>query len=107
MTKVLLQIDALGRGEAIARHEGQVVFVEGAVPGDVVEAELPASAERSVHARLLRVVEPSRDLRKIGSIFCISNRNCDVLFSKAIHHLRHLDGSFGGGKIGGGYCNLL
>ncbi|MCA1826542.1 MAG: class I SAM-dependent RNA methyltransferase [Myxococcales bacterium] len=43
-------------GEALARHEGRVVFVRGAAPGDVVEAELTGEG-RFEHARALRVVE--------------------------------------------------
>ena len=43
-------------GEALARHEGQVVFVRGAAPGDVVEAEV-AGGRRFEHTRALRVLE--------------------------------------------------
>jgi 23S rRNA (uracil1939-C5)-methyltransferase len=43
-------------GEALARHEGRVVFLRGAAPGDVVEAEL-TGVGRFEHARALRVVE--------------------------------------------------
>ena len=33
-------IDIADKGRGIARHEGQVVFVEKAVPGDVCSAQL-------------------------------------------------------------------
>lgn len=59
MTKVILQIESLARGEAIARHDGRVVFVEGAVPGDRVEVELQEEKGRSAKGQLLRVLEPS------------------------------------------------
>ena len=44
-------------GEALARHEGRVVFVRGAAPGDVVEADLTGEG-RFEHARMLRIVQP-------------------------------------------------
>ena len=43
-------------GETIARHEGRVVFLRGAAPGDVVEAEI-TGAGRFEHTRVLRVLE--------------------------------------------------
>jgi 23S rRNA (uracil1939-C5)-methyltransferase len=48
-------------GEALARHEGRVVFVRGAAPGDLVEAEVTGAGSFE-HARALRVLErgPSR-----------------------------------------------
>ena len=45
-------------GEGIARHEGRVVFVRGAVPGDLVEAELEGGEGRFERTRALRVLEP-------------------------------------------------
>ena len=44
-------------GEALARHEGRVVFVRGAAPGDVVEASLTGEG-RFEHVRALRVLQP-------------------------------------------------
>jgi 23S rRNA (uracil1939-C5)-methyltransferase len=43
-------------GEALARHQGRVVFVRGAAPGDIVEAELTGEG-RFEHARTMRVVQ--------------------------------------------------
>lgn len=55
--KASLKVESLVHGgEALARHEGRVVFLRGAAPGDVVEAEL-TSAGRFEHARVLRVLE--------------------------------------------------
>ena len=45
-------------GEALARHEGRVVFLRGAVPGDLVQAELSGEG-RFEHVRALRVLERS------------------------------------------------
>ena len=55
--KAELKVDALAHGgEGIARHEGRVVFVRGAAPGDRVEAELRGEG-RFQRGRLLRVLE--------------------------------------------------
>ena len=43
-------------GETLARHEGRVIFVRGAAPGDLVEAELTGEG-RFEHARMLRLVQ--------------------------------------------------
>ena len=56
--KVEVRIGSLVHGgAALARHEGRVVFVSGAAPGDLVEAELTGSGSFE-HARALRVIEP-------------------------------------------------
>ncbi len=58
--KLLLRItDMALDGDAIARHEGYVVFVPGAIPGEEVEAEVTASGRKYGRARLLRVISPS------------------------------------------------
>jgi len=55
--KVPLKAEALVHGgEALARHEGRVVFLRGAAPGDTVEAELTGEG-RFERARALRVLE--------------------------------------------------
>lgn len=55
--KATLKVESLVHGgEGIARHEGRVVFVRGAAPGDVVEAEVTGE-RRFEHTRALRVVE--------------------------------------------------
>ena len=52
-----LKVESLVHGgETLARHDGRVVFLRGAAPGDVVEAELTGEG-RFEHARALRVVE--------------------------------------------------
>lgn len=58
-----LEIDAVGsEGEGIGRLEGKAVFVPGAIPGDVVEAEVVTAKKRFARARLgeLRVPSPDR-----------------------------------------------
>jgi 23S rRNA (uracil1939-C5)-methyltransferase len=55
--KVRLKAEALVHGgEVLARHEGRVVFLRGAAPGDTVEAELTGEG-RFERARTLRILE--------------------------------------------------
>lgn len=56
--KASLEVESLVHGgEGLARHQGRVVFLRGAAPGDLVEAELTC-AGRFEHARVLRVLKP-------------------------------------------------
>ncbi len=57
--KAQLRIESLVHGgEGLARHEGRVVFVRGAAPGDLVEAEVQGGEARFERTRALRVLEP-------------------------------------------------
>jgi 23S rRNA (uracil1939-C5)-methyltransferase len=57
-----LRVDALAHGGAgIGRHDGYVVFVDGAFPGDVVSAEIVKPKRGYATARLVEVLEPSSD----------------------------------------------
>ncbi len=47
------------RGKSLARLDGYVVFVDGAVPGDRVLARIHRRKKRHAEARLLDVLEPS------------------------------------------------
>jgi 23S rRNA (uracil1939-C5)-methyltransferase len=46
-------------GSALGRHQGQVVFVPYAIPGETVRAEVVEAHARWARARLLEVLEPS------------------------------------------------
>lgn len=50
-------------GQGVARVDGFVVFVAGAVPGDVVRAVLTKVKKRYAEARLVELLEPSPDRR--------------------------------------------
>ncbi len=50
-------------GRMIARHEGQVVLVSGAVPGERVIAQVEKTDRRLAFAAVVDVVEPSGDRR--------------------------------------------
>lgn len=55
--------DVVYRGRGLARHEGQVVFVEGVAPGELVRARVAACKRRYAEATVAEVLEPSPDRR--------------------------------------------
>jgi 23S rRNA (uracil1939-C5)-methyltransferase len=57
-----LTVDSLAFGGAgVARLDGYVVFVSGAVPGDRVRAEVQKAKRAYAHARAVELLEPSPD----------------------------------------------
>ena len=60
-----LRIETLASGGAGVAHgeDGRVVFVKGACPGDLLDAELTADHGRFVEARASAILEPSPDRR--------------------------------------------
>ncbi len=60
-----LRIETLASGGAGVAHadDGRVVFVKGACPGDLLDAEVTADHGRFIEARATAVVEPSVDRR--------------------------------------------
>jgi 23S rRNA (uracil1939-C5)-methyltransferase len=55
---VKLRVESMVHGgESIARHEGRVVFLRGAAPGDLVEAEIFEESKNFARAQTLRVLE--------------------------------------------------
>ncbi len=60
--EVEVTIDSLANGGAgVARAEGFVVFVRGAVPGDRVRARIEKSKRSFAEARAVEILEPSTD----------------------------------------------
>jgi 23S rRNA (uracil1939-C5)-methyltransferase len=60
--ELVLSIDSLAFGGAgVARHDGYVVFVEDAVPGDRVRATVHKSKRAYAQARASEILEPSPD----------------------------------------------
>jgi 23S rRNA (uracil1939-C5)-methyltransferase len=60
MSELVLQVDSLDLdGRGIARHEGKVVFIAGALPGERVRAEIIGRRPKFDRARLLEVVRES------------------------------------------------
>ena len=64
----MIRLTVTGSGselQGVARlDDGRAVFVPGALPGEVIEAELTKEKDRFAEARLLRVPEPSPDRRE-------------------------------------------
>src|SRR5690349_14157116 len=61
-TELELTVDALAFGGAgVARLDGYVVFVQGAVPGDRVRALVRKSKRAYAEAQTIDVVEPSAE----------------------------------------------
>ena len=57
-----LKVDSLAHGgSGVARHDGYVVFVQGAVPGDRVRARITKSKRDYGEARTVDVLDPSPD----------------------------------------------
>lgn len=48
-------------GHFIARHEGQVIFVRHAIPGETVEVEITGTGSSFVRADAIRIIEVSPD----------------------------------------------
>jgi 23S rRNA (uracil1939-C5)-methyltransferase len=53
-------VDTSTEGKAIARHENLVVFIEGAVPGDVVDVMVHRKKNNYAEAKVARIVTPSK-----------------------------------------------
>ena len=52
-------------GRMIARHEGEVLLVGGAIPGERVVARVTRADKLVAFAETLRVLEPSSDRRDV------------------------------------------
>ena len=62
---ITLRIEKAAHGGVfVARPEGKVVFVEGALPGELVEAEITEEAKSFLRARVTKVLEPSEQRRE-------------------------------------------
>ena len=58
--EIALEIEKFAdRGKSLARHEGYVVFVAGAVPGDHVQVRIVKRKKNYAEGRLLEVLRPS------------------------------------------------
>jgi 23S rRNA (uracil1939-C5)-methyltransferase len=51
--------DVAAEGKAIAKQEGKVIFIDGAIPGDVVNILLTKSKKDWAEARVTKIVTPS------------------------------------------------
>jgi 23S rRNA (uracil1939-C5)-methyltransferase len=53
--------DYAAEGKALARHEGKVIFIQGAVPGDVADIVLTKNKKDWAEARVTRIVSYAQD----------------------------------------------
>jgi 23S rRNA (uracil1939-C5)-methyltransferase len=60
-SRLEVEIIALTTAGGLARHQGKVLFVPGALPGDRCQVEIVAERESYSNARLLGVITPSPD----------------------------------------------
>ncbi len=65
-------------GQGLARHEGQVVFVEGVLPGELVEIELSEAKGGYRRARLKSLLEPSVHRVKPACLLFGQCGGCDL-----------------------------
>jgi 23S rRNA (uracil1939-C5)-methyltransferase len=52
-------VSASAEGYAVARHEGRVIFVKGAVPGDVVDVRINGKKKKFLMAEVVKMLKPS------------------------------------------------
>lgn len=57
----ILATEYASGGKSIARHNGKVLFITGAVPGDKVELLVTRNKKDWAEARVLKIIEPSPD----------------------------------------------
>jgi 23S rRNA (uracil1939-C5)-methyltransferase len=67
--RVTIERPAAG-GRMIARHDGAIVFVSGAIPGETVEAEIEKVQRGTVWAKAIEILEPSPDRVAASDIEC-------------------------------------
>jgi tRNA/tmRNA/rRNA uracil-C5-methylase (TrmA/RlmC/RlmD family) len=61
---VLVPEKAVAGGSMLARHEGRVVLVRGAIPGERIRARIEHVARDVLHGAVVDVIEPHRDRRE-------------------------------------------
>ncbi len=60
-TEIFEITDAASDGRAVTHHNGQVVFVEGAIPGDIAEVHVFRKQKKILIGRVTQLVKPSPD----------------------------------------------
>lgn len=51
--------DYAAEGKSLVRHEGKVIFVSGAIPGDIVNIQIVKSKKDWAEGRAIKIVEPA------------------------------------------------
>jgi len=69
----------------IARHEGQIVLVSGAIPGERVRARVERTSKGVIYATTLEVLQPSSDRRPVGyDWLCGGNVYAHVAYARQL-----------------------
>ena len=93
-------------GSCVARHDGRVVFVRYALPGEVVRARVTGERGSHWHAEAVEILEPSADrIEPLCPIAGIDGSGCcDLAFAEPAA-ARKLKGDVVGNQLGrlGGY----
>ncbi|MCW2550326.1 MAG: rRNA methyltransferase [Mycobacterium sp.] len=84
MTSLTLTVGAAANGgSCVARHDGRVVFVRYALPGEVVRAQVTEERGSHWHAEAVEIIEPSPD--RVDSLCPIAGVDgsgcCDLAFA--------------------------
>ncbi|MFC3339121.1 23S rRNA (uracil(1939)-C(5))-methyltransferase RlmD [Paracandidimonas soli] len=75
----VLHIDSLDiEGRGVARHDGKVFFVEGALPGELVRASVLQEKARYALARLDQVLKPSPQRRRAPCLYADTCGGCSM-----------------------------
>lgn len=66
-TEIVLAVEKpVTGGRMLARHDGQIVFVAGAIPGERVRARVERVSKQLAFAETVEILEPSDDRRPAG-----------------------------------------
>lgn len=94
-------------GSCVARHDGRVVFVRYALPGEVVRARVTAERGSHWHADAVEILEPSADrIEPLCPIAGVGGSGCCDLAFVAPDAARRLKGDVVANQLGriGGYA---
>jgi len=72
-------------GHFIARHEGAVIFVRHAIPGEIVEVEITGIEKSFARADVVAVIEPSSHRRSAPCQYAGSCGGCDFQHIEVAH----------------------
>ena len=88
-------------GSCVARHDGRVVFVRYALPGEVVRARVTEQRGSHWHAEVVEVVEPSADrIDPLCPIAGVDGSGCCDLSFATPEAARRLKGEVVGNQLG-------
>jgi 23S rRNA (uracil1939-C5)-methyltransferase len=83
--ELLIEKPASG-GRMIARHDGEVLLVSGAIPGERVAARVTRADKRVAFAETVRVIEPSADRRTpAGDPACGGCLFAHIAYERQLH----------------------